>query len=105
MTTITLQPGQPRRGMTYDPMLPLPYGIHVDEANDCDNVPVEGCTPFGHERPRLVGFQVTEDPDPTNLLYADDDWRSDPATAVGMFPVFVSNGGMFNLTVPITSVS
>lgn len=103
---ITLQPGQPGEGMDYNVNKPLPYPIHVDDKLACTNVPVDGCA-FGGtqgDHPRLVGFQKTADPDPVGLVLADDDWRSDPDVCVGMFPVFVNRGDMFNLTVPIRSV-
>ena len=101
--TISLQPGQPDEGMGYNPRKPLPYPIHVHPDWSCSNVP--GYAMLGQDdlrKPRLVGFQRTTTPDPTGLVLADDDWLADPDVAVGMFPVFVTRGEMFNLTVPVT---
>lgn len=104
---ITLQPGQPGQGMGYDPLLPLPYGIHVDrETLACRNVP--GCPasfqPNDGDYPKLVGFQPTVDPDPEAVLLASD-WLDEPELAVGTFAVFIEDGDMFNITVPITGVT
>lgn len=108
MYDITMQPGQPGNGMDYDPRQPLPYGIHVDrDTLECQNVP--GC-PGSFRRdengtyPKLIGFQQTEQADPTGLVLAED-WLDDPEQAVGMFPVFIEAEGMFNITVPITGVT
>jgi hypothetical protein len=108
MQTISLQPGQPGNGMDYDPAVPLPYPIHMDEDGLCWNVP-------GHalrdgdpdDRPRLVGFQPTgPDPDPSGGMLLRDEWIDTGIEGcVGWWPVFAHKGGMFNLTEPITNVS
>lgn len=107
--TISLQPGQPGRGMKYDPAEPLPYSIHVDvDTRLCWNVPghaLRGGDPT--DRPSLVGFQRTgPDPDPVGMLLTNE-WLDgdDHEACVGLWPVFIHQGEMFNLAVPVTGVS
>ncbi len=120
VTLISLQPGQPGEGLDYCPSKPLPYPIFVGDDDRCENVP--GKDPAGvryplarevagsgrRMLPKLVGFQKGAAPNPESMLSVDR-WRLDPETAVGMYPVFCEpagfDAGMFNLNVPITSVS
>lgn len=105
--TISLQPGQPGEGMEYNPRKVLPYPIHVDvDSLDCGNVPWPEAVPFGDFTPRLIGFQATAEPDPEGLLLAEDWLDGVHEACVGMYPVLTTeDGGMANLTVPITSIS
>lgn len=102
---ILLYPGQPGEGMGYNPVKPLPVAITVHADRRCERVPDCPDSWVNEDRatwPTLVGFQLDADVQHVEVLA--DDWREDPAAAVGMFPVFVENGSMFNLAVPVTRV-
>lgn len=106
-TTITIQPGQPGEGMDYDIRKPLPYPFHIDVTNgDCvhgrgtDRFDV----PAGRMPWRLIGFQNLRDVQQVDHSLAD--FVADPeGVAVGHYPVFIHEGDIFNLDVPITNVT
>jgi hypothetical protein len=104
-TTITVQPGQPGMGMDYDVRQPLPYPFHIDaDTGRC--VRGRGTADLG-EAPEdqpwgLVGFQRGN---VQRLVLTVDDFVRDPQAAVGLVPVFVGNGSIFALTVPVTDVT
>lgn len=106
--TLSLHLGQPGMGMDYDPMLPLPYPIHVDPDGRSWNVPGSGY-PLAHrgareDCPVLLGFQ----PDPTTMevVLLAEEWRQDPQRGVGLVPVFREphGSGMFAITVLVRSI-
>lgn len=100
MDAITIQPGQPGEGMNYNPSKSLPYPYHINPKNgDVDRQDFWRGDPS-----RLIGFQRTASFQSVSLWL--EDFVADPQQAVGMFPVFAkTGGGMYNLSVPITSVS
>lgn len=105
--TITIQPGQPGEGMDYNVNKPLPYPFHIDaETGDCTHGRgtdrCDGVLP-GRMPWRLIGFQLVRDVQEVDLLV--EDFVVDPTRAVGMFPVFIHEGDIFNLETPITNVS
>ena len=94
---ISLHLGQPGMGMTYDPHLPKPYPIHVNE---------DGRTEQGPQTDKkhwhLIGFQP--DVDTQRIVLTRQEFLTDIEKAVGLVPVF-SDGEMFSLDVPVTAVS
>jgi hypothetical protein len=52
----------------------------------------------------LLGFQATAEEQRVSLFF--EDFTENPQQAVGMFPVFVKQGGgLYSLTLPIESVT
>lgn len=100
-----LHPGQPGEGMGYNPDKPKPYPLDVADDLTCGNVPWDGCAMTGQDgyRPRLLGFQ--DNPEMMRVdLYAED-WRQDPTSAVGKFPVLTPpEGGISCLSLPVVEV-
>lgn len=105
MSTITIQPGQPGRGMEYDVHLPLPYPFHIDAktlkctrgrgTQDLGEDPT-GVTPW-----RLLGFQRG---DVQELVLTAREFVANPSLSVGLVPVFIDwRGAIFSISTPITS--
>ena len=99
MPTITIQPGQPDEGMGYNVAKPLPYPWHIDtESGEVGHQEFWNGEPF-----RLLGFQKNAQVQMVDLML--DQFVENPNLAVGMYAVFSDkDGGMYNITVPITHV-
>jgi hypothetical protein len=83
--------------MNTDVTLKLAHGqdFKIDSSNDTHD-PEEG-------KIRLVGFQQEVNVQRVQLFV--DEWRKDPQSAVGMFPVFSRGpGGLFHFTMPVEEV-
>ncbi len=75
----------------------LRYGPTFEIDSDNDTTDEE----FGSIR--LLGFQDEADVQRVNLF--TDDWRKDPKSALGKFPVFSrGEAGIFCMTIPVTIV-
>lgn len=104
--TITIQPGQPGEDMDYNVHKPLPYPFHINTENgDCvhGRGTDEFDLPKGRMPWRLIGFQILRDVQ--ELDHTLEEFIEHPeAIAIGHYPVFIHEGDIFSLDVPITSV-
>lgn len=102
---ISIQPGQPGRGMDYDVRLPLPYPFHINvKTGDCTHG--RGTADLGEAAVnapwQLLGFQRGRRQE---LVLTLAEFAADPQQAMGLVPVFVDASGIFALTEPITNVT
>lgn len=109
--TISIQPGQPGRGMEYDVHLRLPYPYHIDaETGECTHgMGTNELMQAPEGKPwRLVGFQ-RGDEQAVVLVHAQ--FVANPAAAVGLVPVFYGGSAagespkFFALRVPVIDVT
>lgn len=95
---IRIQPANTLTG-EYDVHRPQPYPYFIEPNGDVARQDVWQGDPAA-----LIGFQRREDVQTVDLT--NEEFQADPQRAVGMFPVFVTAGGvLFVYTLPINSVT
>lgn len=98
MLTVTLQPANLPSG-EYDVNQPLPYPYHVEVATGM----VQRQEFWKGDPFILIGFQDDADDQTIDLTWKS--FSEGKGNPIGKFPVFITkDGGMYNMTTPITKM-